>query len=104
MGLRQALTGLSRCFDDRDKHNRIDTGVFVFTVGEAEAGDGLMSTNYKQTQMYKLGKQYKRLGKMLMDEKTDLRDLVAAAHDLGIDLQFSVKRKCPPDDEYALAA
>jgi len=62
-----------------------------------------MSGNYKQTQMYKLGKQYKRLGKMLMDEKTDLRDLVAAAHDLGIDLRFSAECKKQPD-AYALAA
>jgi len=40
---------------------------------------------------------------MLMDEKTDLRDLVAAAHDLGIDLRFSAECKKQPD-AYALAA
>lgn len=50
-----------------------------------------MNTEYKTTQPYKLGKKYARLGKMLMDEKTDLRDLCELADELGLEISISVE-------------
>lgn len=38
---------------------------------------------YEETQPYKLGLLYKQLGEMLMDERTDMRDLAATAAYLG---------------------
>ncbi len=38
---------------------------------------------YEESQPYKLGLVYKQLGEMLMNERTDLRDLAAAAAYLG---------------------
>lgn len=63
-----------------------------------------MSKKYKNTQPYQLGKKYKKLGKMLMDEKTDIRDLVTLAHELGLDIQIGIGEKSPISDNYALAA
>ena len=36
--------------------------------------------DYTQSQAYKLVQQYKELGELLMDPRTDLLDLAAAAH------------------------
>ena len=42
-----------------------------------------MKPDHKTTQPYKLGKKFARLGKMLMNEKTDLRDLCKGASARG---------------------
>ena len=60
-----------------------------------------MSINYTKTQPYRLGKMYKELGEMLMDERTDMRDLVAVAHALGVDISVSLGYPEPEDDNGA---
>jgi hypothetical protein len=46
--------------------------------------------DYTQTQPYRLGKLYKELGEMLMDPRTDIRDLTAAAEYLGCNITISL--------------
>lgn len=48
-----------------------------------------VSERYKNTQVYRLGEMYKELGEMLMGERTDLRDMVAMTHALGLNLTIS---------------
>lgn len=62
-----------------------------------------MSMDYTKTQPYRLGKMYKELGEMLMDERTDMRDLVAVAHTLGVNISVSLGEPKPEGDNYALA-
>jgi len=64
----------------------------------------LMKPNYKSTQPYKLGKQYKKLGKMLMNEKTDLRDLVKMADSIGLKISIEIEEPSNCCDKYALSA
>jgi hypothetical protein len=49
-----------------------------------------MKTDYTKTQPYRLGKLYKELGEMLMDPRTDIRDLTAAAEYLGCNISISL--------------
>lgn len=44
---------------------------------------------FQKTQVYRLGSMYKELGEMLMDERTDLRDLAIVAHELGLNISIS---------------
>ena len=48
-------------------------------------------TDYMQSQPYKLGLLYKELGERLMDERTDIRDLIAICSKLGLEVGVAVK-------------
>lgn len=45
---------------------------------------------YKETQPYKLGLIYKRLGELLMNPKTDMRDLAEFGEKIGVKFKLEV--------------
>lgn len=51
--------------------------------------------DYTRTRPYRLGKLYKELGEMLMDPKTDMRDIAAFGVKHGFDFKFEIV----PDDD-----
>lgn len=49
--------------------------------------------------IHECGQKLERLGQMLMDEKSSLSDIVEAAMDCGLELQFRLVAKQPIDDD-----
>lgn len=58
-----------------------------------------MAIDYTKTQPYRLGKLYKELGEMLMNPRTDMRDLTAAAEYLGCKIGITLVDVNEPTQE-----
>lgn len=58
-----------------------------------------MIKNYKETDLYKLGKNLKALGEALTNPHTTIVELIDAAEKLGYDLTIRLEQKVQPDAE-----
>lgn len=60
---------------------------------QAVMGNEVVAADYRESPIYRLGLHYKEIGEKLMDPATSINDLVAAAGQLGLRIDFNLERR-----------
>lgn len=67
--------------------------MFLVELNRPNGGGGMPvgELEYEQTQPYRLGMLYKKLGEMLMDPHTTMRDIAEFGHNVGFQIGIEIQ-------------